>query len=86
MIKFVVAKSIVPKHNGEEGTEPLTVGKRYKVEHIYIDGRMPDINPYNPKFYIIVIDDYGDSHSLWNDYFYSTEEMRELELDKILNE
>ncbi len=41
-------------------------------------------NPRDPKFYIKVIDDNGREHDIWNDYFLSTEEIREMNLNKLL--
>lgn len=42
------------------------------------------VNPKKPKFFIKVINEDGQEHDYWNDYFLSTDEMRELKLNEIL--
>lgn len=96
-MKYVIARNEGPKGstNGK-----LIKGHRYEVVSISYAGDqvkhpMPDINPRKPKFFIRIKDDTGinawsmwftGEHDYWNDYFLSTEEMRELNLNEILDE
>ncbi len=40
-------------------------------------------NPKDPKFYVRILDDNNHLHDFWNDYFLSTEEIREINLNKL---
>lgn len=42
------------------------------------------LNPKEPKFFIKVINEYGEESEYWNDYSLSSEEMRDIKIDKIL--
>jgi len=94
----VIARNSGPKINGQEGN--LTPGKQYEVISISIQRKESGIginwldepivpestyyNPKSPEFFINIINDRGTKGSYWNDYFLSTEEIRELSLEKIL--
>lgn len=93
MIKYVIARNNGPKgsSNGK-----LILGHKYEVLYISYSGspeRFPlTHNPREAKFYIRVKDDtdtnswsmwFTGEHTYWNDYFLSTEEMREMKLDNI---
>lgn len=41
------------------------------------------VNPEKPSFFIKVINEDGQEHEYWNDYFLSTEEMREIQLNEL---
>lgn len=41
------------------------------------------LNPKKPSFWVRVINEDGIQHDYWNDYFLSTEEMREYKLEEI---
>lgn len=41
-------------------------------------------NPKEAKFFIKVINEDGIAHDYWNDYFLSSEEMRDYRIDNIL--
>jgi len=40
-------------------------------------------NSKDPKFYVRILDDNNHLHDFWNDYFLSTEEIREINLNKL---
>ena len=42
------------------------------------------INPKKASFFIKVINENGEAADFWNDYFLSSEEMRDIKIDKIL--
>lgn len=42
------------------------------------------INPKEPRFWIKVINEDGVKHTYWNDYFLSSEEVRCIKLEEIL--
>lgn len=87
----VIAKSEGPKYNGEwQGC--LTIGKEYKVlsvHHYSVESgwivERFSFNPKETKFYLEVVDDRGRVHSIWNDHFYPTEEVREKKLNLLLD-
>ena len=41
-------------------------------------------NIKEPRFFITVINEDGIEHDYWNDYFLSSEELRDIKIDKIL--
>jgi hypothetical protein len=41
-------------------------------------------NIKEPRFFIKVINEDGIEHDYWNDYFLSSEELRDIKIDKIL--
>ena len=90
MKKYVISRGEGPKYNGSK-IGCLTPNKSYEVLYIsyqtYSGIWKKDIFQYNPKntsFYIkIKEDDNGNAHSIWNDYFLSTEESRELKINKL---
>lgn len=92
IIKYVIAKSTGPLHDSGSNKGSLTIGKSYEVSHIVYAykeyGKAAGnlrYNPSNKEFYIhIKEDDYGISNYIWNDCFYSTEELRDLVIDGIL--
>lgn len=86
-IKYVIAKVIPILSNCS-----ITIGKSYEVVHIinrtdggkFANGKFT-YNPKEPTFYITIKeDDNGERHSIWNDYFYSTEEIRNNIIEEIL--
>ena len=95
-MKYVIARNEGPKGstNGK-----LVPGHKYEVLYISYSGsserfEMKD-NPREARFYIRVKDDtdinswsiwFSGEHTYWNDYFLSTEEMREMQLNDMLNE
>lgn len=92
---YVIARTVGPKYNGStKGC--LTIGKSYEVISIsyqkknnlgYYDWVVEEFkyNPSRPIFYLSIReDDNGRTHSIWNDYFYSTEMLRELTINEIL--
>jgi len=97
MKRYVIARNDGPKGstNGK-----LVPGHKYEVLYISYSGSqdrlpMPDVNPKESKFFIRIKDDtsinscsvwFTGEHDYWNDYFLSTEEMRELNLNEILDE
>lgn len=42
------------------------------------------INPKEPRFFIKVINENGIEHDYWNDYFLSSEEVRDMKLEELL--
>jgi hypothetical protein len=69
----------------------LIQGKEYKVVswHYNDNGnwvtRVDDfINPGKAKFYVTVVNEHGVEADYWNDYFLSTEEVRQISIDKLL--
>ncbi len=42
------------------------------------------INPKEPRFFIKVINENGVEHDYWNDYFLSSEEVRDMKLEELL--
>lgn len=100
-MKYVIARNEGPiTKEYVPNNSKLVKGHKYEVLFISYPGDqvkhpMPDINPREPKFYIRVKDDtdtnawsmwFTGEHDYWNDYFLSTEEMRELNLNEILDE
>lgn len=91
----VIARNEGPTYNGST-LGCLSPGKEYKVisvefpntinerqyHQVYINGELK-YNPKECKFYIKVIDDNNRSHYIYNDYFLSTEEVREMNLNKL---
>lgn len=71
----------------------LTPGKEYKVVGIDNEFNLPirckykEENFYIPKeakFLIVVLNNKNESWIFWNDYFLSTEEMRDGKIDTLL--
>jgi hypothetical protein len=91
---IVIARNNGPKYLNGYLYNPLLKGKEYEVIYWSIpewlnNGKCIDqlddfINPKEAKFFIVVKDEFGKESSFWNDYFLSTEEMREYKLNKIL--
>lgn len=97
IIKYVIAKTIGPTENVLGiGKGCLTIGKSYEAINItyqkndnslsYLEWVVGEFkhNPAEPMFYITIKDNNDQLHSIWNDCFYSTEHMRELVIDGIL--
>jgi len=88
-MKYVVARNEGPGLN-HPGFGKLTPGKSYEVicrsTSVQFESIELNYNPKKPEFYIDIIDDRGIKHSVWNDYFYSTIEMRQMKLKRILND
>ena len=90
-MKFVIARTEGPKYNGSK-VGCLTPGKLYEVLNIsyHKDNKWiyEDLtfNPRKTAFYIkIKEDDNGKEHYLWNDHFLSSEEIREIKRDSLIN-
>ena len=90
-MKFVIARTEGPKYNGSK-VGCLTPGKLYEVLHMSYHKDNKRIykelifNPRKPTFFIrIKEDDRGREHDLWNDYFLSTEEVRKIKIDSLIN-
>jgi hypothetical protein len=86
----LIARTDGPNYNGIIGSGALTTGKEYELIGIAYaeDGNWKyektlNYNPRKPKFYIKVINDMGREADYWNDYFLSTEEMRDLKLNEL---
>lgn len=89
----LIARTDGPVYNGVIGSGALTTGKEYEPIHISYQEehslctwkyeKTLNYNPREPKFYIKVINDKGREADYWNDYFLSTEEMRDLKLNKL---
>lgn len=69
----------------------LREGKEYEVISYSerVNDRRKDCygdfyNPSGYKFYIRVVNEFGTAHDYWNDYFLSTEEIRDIKIDNIL--
>ena len=86
----VIARNNGPKSQGKHDGS-LKEGKEYNViEWAYQDHpghwvikNTDFINPTNPKFFIKVINEFGDEADYWNDYFLSATEIREYKLEKL---
>ena len=87
----VIARSKGPKYKNFEPYETLEIGKEYEVFcfSLHDGNRWNDIYdvdnfiiPKEPKFYIDILVN-GEKKTFWNDYFYSTEELRKLKLEKL---
>jgi hypothetical protein len=89
MKRFVIAK----KYPSLKclGDVDLTIGKAYEILSIGwtretytgpIDG---SFIPKEPEFFINIIDNKGKGLYTWNDYFFSTEELREIKLKLLLS-
>lgn len=77
---------IVVARNNRKG---IFEGKEYEVICYYKPGSWIQeyddfINPMEAKFYIVITDEDGCKSSYWNDYFLSTEEMREFKLKDLV--
>jgi len=90
-MKYVIARARLCYNDSDDSI--LTIGKRYEVEkHVSYQNNGNGIwiteeliyNPTKASFYIkIKEDDNGNTHDIWNDYFLSSEEIREINLNKI---
>jgi len=91
-------KCVIARNDGPKGLEngKLIPGHRYEVLYITYPGSPERFemtnNPREPRFYIRVKDDTGinswsmwftGEHTYWNDYFLSSEEMRELKIKEL---
>ncbi len=88
---ILIARNNGPYYEGI-GRMGLLEGKKYRV--ISWSYQMPlgnwirrtddFINPEKASFFIKVINEEGKEADFWNDYFLSSEEMRDIKIDKIL--
>ena len=87
----VISRTNGPKFiNGTLGKD-LKAGKSYDViswsypnsSGYWITSTDDFINTNDPKFYVKVINEYGIESVYWNDYFLSTEEIREFKLTEL---
>ena len=92
----VIAKNdgpIFQKWDGTTERQGLKEGKEYDViEWAYQDEpghwvvRTDGfLNPKEPKLFIKVVNEFGRQADYWNDYFLSSEEMREIKLMSLLD-
>lgn len=91
---IVIARNNGPiygKWDGSRERSGLIEGKVYEVvEWSLYDGvkwviQSGDfINPKVPKFFVKVVNEDGILHDYWNDYFLSSQEMRDYKIDNIL--
>jgi len=86
----LIARTDGPNYNGVIGSGALTTGKEYESIQIaypvngnWIYENTLNYNPRKPLFYIKVINDKGREADYWNDYFLSTEEMRDNKLKEL---
>lgn len=88
---YVISRGEGPKNIISPNDKFLTPYKKYEIISIsyqnpignWIEEKLLKYNPKESKFYIKIIDDMGNNHDIWNDYFLSTEEMREFLLNKL---
>jgi hypothetical protein len=97
---IVIARNDGPFHVKWDGTKErkgLREGKEYQViswsyqDHSIQPGHWVVrteyfMNPKNPEFFIRVINEDGIEADFWNDYFLSSEEIRDIKLKEVLNE
>ena len=94
----VIAKNngpIFEKWDGTRERQGLKEGKVYDIiEWAYQDepghwvvrtDTDNFLNPKETKFFIKVVNEFGKQADYWNDYFLSSEEMRERKLNRLLN-
>jgi hypothetical protein len=87
---IVVARNNGPLYFGRR--MGLLEGKEYKVISWSYQKPLGNwirrtddfINPKKASFFIKVINENGEAADFWNDYFLSSEEMRDIKIDKIL--
>jgi hypothetical protein len=92
-------KYVIARNEGPVGATNSKLIQGHKYEVLYIsypsskERHKLTYNPREPKFFIIVKDDTGinswsiwhtGEQTYWNDYFLSTEEMREMKLETLL--
>jgi hypothetical protein len=94
----VIARNNGPyseNYDGSKSRKGLIKGKSYDViewayrnqnGHSFIKRTDDFINPKEYKFYIKVINEDGIPHDYWNDYFLSSQELRDAKIDEILLE
>lgn len=91
----VIARKTGPKYTN--GIEGIILGKEYEIvsynkhnghqwESFYLKENESIIIPMKPILLIQVRDERGVVSSFWNDYFFSSEEMRDQKLNKLLDE
>jgi hypothetical protein len=98
-MKYVIARNDGPKSSQGSYNGKLVPGHKYEVVCAATHDTKERFellnNPRDPVFYIKVKDDtdvnswsmwHTGEYTYWNDYFLSTEEIRELKLDGLLNE
>ena len=76
---YVISRGEGPKNIISPNDKFLTPYKKYEI--ISISYQNPIGNWIEEK--LKIIDDMGNNHDIWNDYFLSTEEMREFLLNKL---
>ncbi len=76
---------------GHNGLKAITKGKcyealsiTYQVDGVWIEDKITHIPSDNQFFVRIKEDDNGNIHHIWNSYFMSTSEYRELIINEIL--
>lgn len=89
----VIARNNGPLYKNPDGTRErrgLIEGKTYQViewaKHngvTWVPQKGDFLIPKEPKYFIKVINEWGQAHDYWNDYFLSAEEMRDLKLNKL---
>jgi hypothetical protein len=93
---IVIAKKPIDNYLERTGDKPqLLENKEYRVlSWVYYDSNIQSwikreddfLNPIKAEFYIKVINEEGLEHEYWNDYFLPTEEVRNIKIDRILND
>jgi len=96
VIMIVIAKKPIDNYLERTGDKPqLLENKEYRVlSWVYYDSNIQSwikreddfLNPIKAEFYIKVINEEGLEHEYWNDYFLPTEEVRNIKIDRILND
>ena len=70
----------VKRHGLITGKEYQVIEWAYRFPQHWVTRTDDFINPKEAKLYIKVINEDGVAHDYWNDYFLSTEEVRELKI------
>lgn len=88
---ILIARNNGPKFEDGE-RRGLIQGKSYQMvswrtqedANSWSDSTGEFINPKEPRFFIKVVNEEGRVADYWNDYFLSTEEMREMKIKELL--
>jgi hypothetical protein len=82
--KWVNGNMIKKRHGLKKGKIYDVIERTYQDESgIWIVKKNEFLNPSQPKFYIRVIDEYKRQGTYWNDYFLSSDEVRQYKLNEI---
>jgi hypothetical protein len=94
---IVIARNNGPIYKNPDGSSEerrgLIQGKSYQVVewakhngNNWVKQSSNLVNPKEAKYFIKVINEWGQAHDYWNDYFLSDEEMKTLIRDNKLNQ